>query len=318
MTLRHRHRRIHSRPWTRACVAGLLLGLAGAGGCGEDESESKLDVMLTVVLDRGPGEVAHTMPEKLMRVRAGTFEGKDDLFIDVFIQGDPSAISKLQGLGATIRTVTSRGIMTATVPLSRVRAMAELDDVSRIEASRSVKLFNDLSNGLGTTPEGFLYGMANEDRPRTGAGVVVGILDTGIDWTHADFIVDASEGTAAPLTRVRYLWDQSDYSDDAPARASRTTTGATARWTSRPRSTTWTATLSAPRAASRTRSAARASSARPRRIPASAAPARPARRRRSSALRTTSAARVSAPASAARSASSRASTRSPLPACRTP
>ena len=36
----------------------------------------------------------------------------------------------------------------------------------------------------------------------TGSGVVFGIVDSGIDWTHADFISDDSS------TRILYIWDQ--------------------------------------------------------------------------------------------------------------
>lgn len=40
----------------------------------------------------------------------------------------------------------------------------------------------------------------------TGSGVIVGVVDTGIDWSHKDFI--RSDGTS----RILYLWDQSDNS----------------------------------------------------------------------------------------------------------
>lgn len=199
----------------RGLSTALVLALAG---CGEADAggDAKLDVMLTVLLDRGLGQAGRAMPGQLMRTRAGTFEGQDDVFLDVLIEADPAAVGKLVDLGATIRTVTSSGIMTASAPLSRIRAMAALAEVARIEASRSVKLYNDVSNGLGVTPGGLRYGMANTERARTGAGVVVGIIDTGIDWTHGDFIRDDTEGTAAPRTRVRYYWDQSDRGDDRP------------------------------------------------------------------------------------------------------
>ncbi|HKZ01045.1 MAG TPA: hypothetical protein VJ180_02340, partial [Pyrinomonadaceae bacterium] len=40
----------------------------------------------------------------------------------------------------------------------------------------------------------------------TGKGVIVGIVDTGIDWTHKDFI--RADGTS----RILYIWDQMDES----------------------------------------------------------------------------------------------------------
>lgn len=55
---------------------------------------------------------------------------------------------------------------------------------------------------------GTIYGAAATDLANaTGAGVVVGVVDTGIDFTHRDFLVDnAYPGTST--SRILYLWDQ--------------------------------------------------------------------------------------------------------------
>ena len=46
--------------------------------------------------------------------------------------------------------------------------------------------------------------------PLTGKNVIVGIIDSGIDYTHLDFI--NIDGT----TRILYMWDQTDNSKDPP------------------------------------------------------------------------------------------------------
>jgi subtilisin family serine protease len=46
---------------------------------------------------------------------------------------------------------------------------------------------------------------------QTGLGVVIGIVDTGIDFRHGDFIVP---GSSPSRTRIKHLWDISDHRDD--------------------------------------------------------------------------------------------------------
>jgi len=50
----------------------------------------------------------------------------------------------------------------------------------------------------------------NSQNPLTGKGVIVGIIDSGIDYTHPDFI--NTDGT----TRILYIWDQTDNSKTPP------------------------------------------------------------------------------------------------------
>lgn len=47
-------------------------------------------------------------------------------------------------------------------------------------------------------------------RAYTGKGVIIGVVDTGIDWRHDDFV------TAAGTSRFLYIWDQTDSRGPAP------------------------------------------------------------------------------------------------------
>ncbi|MCM2303616.1 MAG: S8 family serine peptidase [Elusimicrobia bacterium] len=68
------------------------------------------------------------------------------------------------------------------------------------------------SSGLGL---GTIYGAALTDLAgATGAGVVVGVVDTGIDYTHRDFLIDNTyPGTST--SRILALWDQTISTHDA-------------------------------------------------------------------------------------------------------
>jgi hypothetical protein len=178
-------------------------------------SQGKLDLLLRVIVDRQvrPEQVTRAFPRQLVRLGSRPVDGREEVTVDVLIAGSPSAIPAIVRLGGKVRTVTTDGIMTANVPVSALNAVASRDDVERIEAARSVRKYNDLSQSLWTEPTGATGGM-NNPRTKLGDGVIVGVLDTGCDFTHKDFIKDSTECPGcAPESRILYYWDQADYSD---------------------------------------------------------------------------------------------------------
>ena len=74
------------------------------------------------------------------------------------------------------------------------------------ERPQSLRVMTDIS--LPTTGADLLHAQAP---PNLGAGVLVGIIDTGIDWTHEDFLTPAS------ATRILRIWDQTLPADPASA-----------------------------------------------------------------------------------------------------
>jgi subtilisin family serine protease len=170
----------------------------------------KVGALLKVLLAKAPTvqNAKQAMPKDLVAVKVGNVAGSPQVLVDVLIQADVAAVGKIKALGAEVRTVTKNGIMTATLPLNKVPALAALTEVTRIEAGKRMKMYNDLSNqdpGQGCTA---CVGM-NNDRTNRGAGVVVGVIDSGVDWTHGDFIDNVTGNT-----RIAFYWDQSDTDDD--------------------------------------------------------------------------------------------------------
>lgn len=105
--------------------------------------------------------------------------------------------SKIISLGGIIYTVIN-DILTAELPLSIVYQLAiesetiyiagSLIDKPQIDISRVESKVKQLHDGSGIP------------RPYKGKDVVVGVLDSGIDWQHADF-------KNASGNRIRFLWD---------------------------------------------------------------------------------------------------------------
>ena len=108
--------------------------------------------------------------------------------------GDPES---LRTAGLTIRAVAG-DVVTGTIPLDAVPALAEIAEVERVEAARAMHPDLDLSvvearvDLVHTGPPG-----------RRGNGVIVGICDSGCDFTHPSF--RRPDGTS----RILFLWDQS-------------------------------------------------------------------------------------------------------------
>ena len=123
----------------------------------------------------------------------------DPQWISVLITGavDPGALA---ALGAQVQTEAG-GVLTAEMPLEALPAVLALPGVQQIEAAR--RLEPQLNVSAPETDAVELWGSAPPVYTGlSGRGVVVGIVDTGLDLTHADF------RTSANKTRVKYLWDQ--------------------------------------------------------------------------------------------------------------
>lgn len=122
--------------------------------------------------------------------------------IAVFVKGDPEVIKALTlQCGGTFKYAAG-DIAAIRIPLSGVRIFIENNDIIRIQ-DNDMKLqpLNDqmlINNNVWPVRlgQGPLNGISY-----SGNGVVMGIIDTGIDFTHPDF-KDVSGNT-----RIRYIWD---------------------------------------------------------------------------------------------------------------
>jgi minor extracellular serine protease Vpr len=110
----------------------------------------------------------------------------------------PAALAeKLGGLGAVVRG-RAGAIVSLAIPASALESVARLDEIVWLRAGRGYTLQNDVSTSDAHTAartENAAFGHAGE-------GVIVAIVDTGIDYTSPDF--RNPDGT----TRLVGIWDQ--------------------------------------------------------------------------------------------------------------
>ena len=123
--------------------------------------------------------------------------------ISAFIRyADEACLDSLRALGVDIRTQT-RSVVTATIPLNCLEAVTDLSGVIAVQASQSVDYQLD-SARMATRVDDVQKGLAPLETPFLGKGVIVGVVDGGLDFTHPAF--RTSDRSALRLKRV---WNQS-------------------------------------------------------------------------------------------------------------
>jgi subtilisin family serine protease len=104
-------------------------------------------------------------------------------------------IDRLERFGARIRSAGG-GIVTADLPLSKVKQLSRLK-AKYVELARPLRRELDVS--LPEIRASLVHAATPANR---GAGVIVGIIDSGIDFRHGAF-KDVND-----QTRIRSIWDQ--------------------------------------------------------------------------------------------------------------
>ncbi len=122
--------------------------------------------------------------------------------IDAFIKGDVTTIKKIVSNNGSSFKYAHGNIVAATLSITSINELISNQKVERIEYHKpQLKPMADtmvVQNNIapvhnGTTPL---------TQPYNGSGIVVGIIDTGIDFLHPDF------QTSAGNSRIKHLWDQ--------------------------------------------------------------------------------------------------------------
>ncbi|MEO5617614.1 MAG: S8 family peptidase [Candidatus Eisenbacteria bacterium] len=170
-------------------LASTLLTLVASPGRAD---LSKLDARARIALSEVQ---SGTSAAKLAERRAAVNAAGD---LDVFIEGSVSRV-ELELAGATVRTALP-GIYTAFIPATAIDAVASLAGVLAIRGSAPAELENDLS--VPTTNASSQRGAGPTFTGLNGQNVLVGDVDSGIDYGHGDF------QDALGNSRLVSVWDQ--------------------------------------------------------------------------------------------------------------
>ena len=131
-----------------------------------------------------------------------------EVFVELILEGDV-APGLLRARGIEINTVAGRW-MTARCPIGLMQALLATPGLDRVQVAERCKPYLNQSipdahvNQIRTVPPPAFSG-------QTGAGALVGVVDTGVDLGHGDFRLPDGR------TRLLSLWDQTATTGTPPA-----------------------------------------------------------------------------------------------------
>lgn len=170
-----------------------LFGVASLSGVDVSPDHRKIGPMLLVTDD--PTFAA--APQRRMEAPV-----RRELPVPVFIHmksDDPDLPARLGNLGGNGRRITSR-LYTGRIPRDAARYISNWPQVSYIEGARRARPLLDLSRPAVSAD--IVQAGTGLPASYTGAGMYVGVVDTGLDNSHLDF---HTSGSGSPL-RVAHTY----------------------------------------------------------------------------------------------------------------
>ncbi len=152
--------------------------------------------------------LAHVEPGQALSERFLSRDASGGVLVNLLVEGDvPPGLLRARGI--QVNTQAGR-YLTARCPLGLLTALLQMPGIDRVEVAERCERYLDLS-----VPDVGAYAVRTVPPPsfsgQTGAGVLVGIVDSGLDLAHPDFRND--DGT----TRLVACWDQTVTTGPPPA-----------------------------------------------------------------------------------------------------
>lgn len=194
-------------------IKGLLLSVIFIAFPGFAQQESKYSISTQIFLDelsgRYPVDQEARRQAKISGLKpvAGSFEKAEmetrlvalpdtingEVYMSAFVRiENASAIGELEAMGVIVQEQFLDGkLLTTLIPVERIKEVAAIGGVERIDAATLLKPLTDKAREYTNTDDVLAYTNAARDaglpNAYDGSGVVLAILDTGVDFQHIAF-----------------------------------------------------------------------------------------------------------------------------------
>lgn len=138
-----------------------------------------------------------SVPDPL-EVEVALGKTQETLYGAAIYTDDPDALRKA---GIEVNSEVP-GFVTARLTVDDLLKVAALDEVIYVDAGETLYPHNDVA--VAVTGAHLLQAGKVNSTAYDGSDVIVCVIDTGIDWDHADFTDDGTP----PTSRILYIWDQ--------------------------------------------------------------------------------------------------------------
>ena len=182
------------------CAMALVISISAIAGINEKLSAStqlfiaerdgkiSLDMKVAGPLQPSRAPLLRTRPVERLIAPAERINGID--MVSAFIHIDPNRTAKLESMGVEIQE-RFNGFVTAMIPVDIIEKVAELPEVLEVNVARKVAVKTDRARYYTNTDDVLNYSTdaiaAGLPQAFKGTGVVVGVIDDGIDFQHTMF-----------------------------------------------------------------------------------------------------------------------------------
>ena len=198
----------------RLFLLAILLKASTLVGFAQDDIGNKLSISTQMFLSELVGDVSFDQTKELIEARAkakgislaeATKQAKYDRpivkavdmngrqFISAFVRvSDRSVISQLEALGVEVQCEFSNGtLFTTMIPVDKLMDVAQMAKVTKISVATKRRPLTDkarqgtnVDDVLTLSTDAIRAGLSNK---YDGSGVLLGVIDTGIDFQHKAF-----------------------------------------------------------------------------------------------------------------------------------